>query len=118
HDFASLARLEGLRAEIDGVVKRGGGAHAQAVNAGVNAFEAAGKGNNFIHAGLELVERERIYGAKDGVNKTARGFELERKIATRAQAGIYRQDDGERQLGFAAEDGDLLRDVVFEKLKT
>src|ERR1700691_6616467 len=49
HYLPPLPAVHRMRAQVDGVVKRGSGAVVNPVDAAVYSFQIRGKGHNFIH---------------------------------------------------------------------
>src|SRR5215469_2055614 len=117
HDLSSLPAFERLRAEINSVVKGGGGSHRQAVDTAVDRPQVGGESHRLIYYLVESVDGEPVDRAQNGVREAAGGVEFKRQVLACAQAGINLEHDRKRQLGLLVKDGNFLRLAVFEKLE-
>src|SRR5436305_1157871 len=115
--LASLPIDQRLGSKVDRVVQRGSAANLHFVDRAVELPQLRRERRHLAHVCCEGIESHRILRANHGVNKSARGLQLETNVFARAGAGIHRQHNREWKLRFLAEDRNLLRNAIFGETK-
>ena len=116
-DLAARARPQIARRQEDGVVERRTGVAVKRLQPGFQRPVIMGEGMLQGDVVVEAIERHGVLGIalrEQGTQEARGGIGLVQQFLVGGAAGIHQQGDGERQLGAALEDRNLLRHTVVE----
>ena len=114
-DYQKAARLRELLRDLENCIVNGRAAGALVEDGGAQQIEIAGE--SLLHLGVRVEGHQKghvLAGAEDVIEEIEGRLLLELEPRVDAVGGIEQETDAERQIGFAAEELDLLGDVVVE----
>src|SRR5690242_20186060 len=83
----------------------------------INSLQIGGEGHRFVDHFVKTINGETILGTQNGVRKSTRRIQFECQVFAGAEAGIYVENDGERQLRLFGEYRYFLLPIILEYLK-